>query len=129
MYSLPLSTVAPHTLQLQQYAQHNITSTRNYKTLVANHLLMHHLPSQLQQLDIMKADSGASKTYLQLRHVQYLLSSRTLINGPTATLPDNTKIKASTQSFLPLCENLMLESLVYPSLNNESLLSIGQLCD
>ena len=77
----------------------------------------------------MKADSGASNTYLQPNHVQYLQNLRTLINGLTATLPDNKKIQASTQGFLSLSDDLRPEALVYPSLNNESLLSIGQLCD
>ena len=44
-------------------------------------------------------------------------------------MPDNTQIKVSTKHFLPLNDDLMPEALVYPSLNNESLLSIGQLCN
>ena len=62
MYNLPLSTVAPHNLQLKQHTQQNEKITCNYKSLAAHHLLIHHLPLQLQKHDIMKADSGASKT-------------------------------------------------------------------
>ena len=79
--------------------------------------------------DIMKADSGASKTYLREKHSKYLNNSQVLYNGPKATLPDNSSIQASMQGNLPLHESLTLSSLVYPALNNESLLSIGQLCD
>ena len=62
--------------------------------------------------DIMKADSGASRTYLRPQHQKYLQNIQLLHNGPTATLPNNNKIKATV-----------------PGLTNESLLSIGQLCD
>ena len=32
IYNLPLSTVAPHNLQLYRYVQHDSTSTRYYKS-------------------------------------------------------------------------------------------------
>ena len=85
--------------------------------------------NRLPLQDIMKADLGASKTYLQVKHQQYLHDQQVLSNGPQATLPNNSKIRASVQGKLPLNPNVTLQALVYPHLLNESLLSIGQLCD
>ena len=86
-------------------------------------------PLQPNNEDIMKADSGASRTYLREKHIKYLKYVKLLTNGPKATLPNNTIIQASVQGRLPLHNYLSPISLVYPDLNNESLLSIGQLCD
>ena len=77
----------------------------------------------------MKADSGASKTYLQEKHCKYLLDQKCLEHGPETTLPDNSKIRASVQGTLPSCPELLHSVLVYPTLHNESLLLVGQLCD
>jgi hypothetical protein len=52
-----------------------------------------------------------------------------LQQGPTAILPNNTKIRASSRGLLPLHNSLKTSALIYPGLTNESLLSIGQLCD
>ena len=79
--------------------------------------------------DIMKADTGASRTYLKSEHEKYLLNTKILTHGPTATLPNNEQIKASTQGILPLHSAVRPTALIYPALQNESLLSIGQLCD
>ena len=67
---------------------------------VASNLPLHH--------DIMKADSGASKTYLQEKHKTYLLKQQLLSNGPEATLPNNSKTRASLQGKLPLYPKLSL---------------------
>ena len=77
----------------------------------------------------MKADLGASKTYLCKRNMKYLDNIKVLLDGSKATLTDNFCIQASAQGNLPLHKNVTLPSLVYPALNNKSLLSIGQLCD
>ena len=79
--------------------------------------------------DVLKADSGATKIYLQQQHVKYLEQVESLEDGLEAVLPDSTTIKASASGNLPLHENLNIKGLVYPHLNNISLLSIGQLCD
>ena len=58
-----------------------------------------------------------------------MLDQKYLEHGPEATLPDNSKIRASVQGTLPSCPELLHSVLVYLTLHNESLLSIGQLCD
>ena len=80
------------------------------------------------QQQILKVDSGATKTYLQLKHEKILQNAELLRNGPYATLSDNSKIQATVKFTLPLHPNLAPMAFVYPNLNNESLLSIGQLC-
>ena len=53
-------------------------------------------------------------------------------NGPSAILPNKTTIKPSHTGQLPFHTHLSTKattSLVYPELTNESLLSIGKLCD
>ena len=56
-------------------------------------------------------------------------SKQQLQNGPHATLPDNSKIQATIKETLPLHSSLSSTALVYLNPNNESLLSINQLCD
>ena len=118
IYNLPLSTVAPIKLQLHCDTQHNSTQIRSYKNLAAQYLMMQHLSEKLQEQDIMKVGFGASKTYLQPKHINYIINPETLVNSPTATLTDNTKMKASTQDIIPLDNSLIPEALVIPSLNN-----------
>ena len=77
----------------------------------------------------MKADSGASKTYLKKEHEKYMHSMTDLSNGPKAILPDNSSIQASSQGLLPLHSTFNHKALVFPALKSESLLSIGQMCD
>ena len=81
------------------------------------------------QQQILKVDSGATKTYLQLKHAKFLQNVELLRNGPYATLPDSSKIQATVRDTLPLHPNLAPTALDYPSLNKKSLLSIVQLCD
>ena len=52
--------------------------------------------------NIMKADSGASKTCLQKKYAKYLQDSLNLSNGPSATLPDVSTIQATAHGNLPL---------------------------
>ena len=95
-YNLSLSIVAPTKLQLRRNTQRNSTPIRTYKKLAAQYLMILHLSNKIQEQDIMKADSGASKMYLQPKQIKYIINQKTLVNGPTATLPNNTKIQAST---------------------------------
>ena len=85
--------------------------------------------SHKQKEEIMKADSGASRTYLKEAHKDFLKKHQSLRHGPAATLPDGTQINATSQGNLPLHTSLDIQALVYPHLTNESLLSIGQLCN
>ena len=77
----------------------------------------------------MKADSGASKTYLKQSHSKYLTDPQSLANGPRAILPDNSEIQATSQGDLNLSQKIKHSSLVFPKSQSESLLSIGQICD
>ena len=77
------------------------------------------------QQQILKADSGATIAYLQLKHAKFLQNVELLRNDPYATLPDNSKIQATVKGTLPLYPNLAPTALVYPNLNNKSLLYIG----
>ena len=77
----------------------------------------------------MKADSGATTTYLKKEHAKFLQNLHILQNGPKAVLPNNTTIAASAQGDLPLHQCLTPKALIYPHLKSESLLLIGQLCN
>ena len=85
--------------------------------------------THLKNPEIMKADSGASNTYSKAIYSNYLEKQQTLKNGPIAILPNNEKIKATMLGKLPIHKDFSIGTLVYPQLNNKSLLSIGQLCD
>ena len=52
-----------------------------------------------------------------------------LFNGPESILPDKSKIKATQKRNLQLLPSFKYQALVFPQLQSESLLSIGQLCD
>ena len=58
-----------------------------------------------------------------------MIDLQALKNGPKATLPNNTKIQAPLQVKLPLHSEVSPKAIVYPNLNNKSLLSIGKLCN
>ena len=80
----------------------------------------------------LKADTGASRHFIKDEHRQYLSDLTEINNGPCATLPDNTRIHPTFVGDLPITTMLTRQSkeaLVYPKIENESLLSIGQLCD
>ena len=78
---------------------------------------------------MMKADYGATLTYLKESHVNYFQNIQKLLNEPRAILPNNDTIATSEQDDLSLHPLLNPKTLVYPQLQCESLLSIGQLCD
>ena len=79
--------------------------------------------------DVLKADSGASKTYIKEQHRIYLRDQVILKNGPKATLPNNQTIQATISGTIPLHSTLNHQTLLFPELQSESLLSIGKLCD
>ena len=79
-----------------------------------------------------KADSGVTAHYLKDDHRSTLKKMKSLVNGPSAMLPNNVAIRASHSGTLPFSTVLSkaaTKALVFPGLANESLLSIGQLCD
>ena len=79
-----------------------------------------------------KLDSGASKHFFKSTHLKYLNNIQKLSNGPIAHLPNNTTVQATHKATINLHANLSRpasEVLIFPHLTNESLLSIGQLCD
>ena len=79
--------------------------------------------------DVLKADSGASKTYIKENHRKYLQHQVILKNGPRATLPNNQTIQATISGQLPLHPTLKHQTLLFPELQSETLVSIGKLCD
>ena len=80
----------------------------------------------------LKADTGASKHFIKNEHKTFLAQIQKLFDGPRAMLPNKNTIKATHKGNLILHNQLSQSSrqaFVYPKLTNESLLSIGQLCD
>ena len=61
----------------------------------------------------MKADSGASKTYLKIEHAHFLKDISSLSNGPSAILPDKSKIKATQKGNLRLHPSFNHQALVF----------------
>ena len=80
-------------------------------------------------VDILKADTGASSTFLKPEHQQYLHNPVQLTNGPRVHLPDNTTLTPTLKGTITLNDSLPINSFLLPGMKNESLLSIGQLCD
>ena len=80
---------------------------------------------------IAKADSGATFHFLKPEHRKAMKDVIKLKNGPKATLPNNETIQVSCSGILPFpsLSQQASTALVYSSLQNESLLSIGQFCD
>ena len=79
----------------------------------------------------MKADTGASKHFITPYDKKYTVNPTKIKNGPIAALPNFQKILPSHQTSLPF-ETLSpqaKEGLIYPDINNSSVLLIGQLCD
>ena len=118
--SIPPTTVAPNS---------KYKKISNYRALVLLYYFTDNIVKRIQNRDIIKANSGASSTYIRPTHQHYLRIIQKLQEGPAATLPDNTKMQASSKGILPLRESLETLALLYPGLINESLLSIGQLCN
>ena len=80
----------------------------------------------------VKMDSGASKHFFKMSHLKSLKNVQKLINGPIAHLPNNTQVRATHKGTVHIHEDISAkasEVLVFPHIKNESLISIGQLCD
>ena len=81
---------------------------------------------------ILKADTGASQHFASDRHRDFLQNLKPTFNQFPAILPDSSRIISSHIGNLPLLKEILSQgstTLVYPKITNESLLSIGQLCD
>ena len=80
---------------------------------------------------ILKCDSGASKHSLNPFDISYVQNITKMLNGPTESLPDSTKIHPSHQATIPIFDvaKRAQEAFIFPHIKNSSLLSIGQLCD
>ena len=80
----------------------------------------------------MKLDSGATKHFFRKDYLRFLSNIKCLRNGPTATLPKRHIVQVTHEGTLKIKNNLTpaaLRALIFPNLTNESLVSIGQLCD
>ena len=80
----------------------------------------------------MKADSGATKTYLKPAHMNYLKKITTLLDPTKIYLPGSTCLTPTVSGVLDLHPNLSekaQEAKIVPGLSNSSLFSIGQACD
>ena len=78
-----------------------------------------------------KLDSGATQHYLKPAHKSYL-QNLTLTTGPNIQLPNNDDLQITHKGQLPLHPNLSpsaTQAYILSNLSNESLLSVGQLCD
>ena len=65
-------------------------------------------------------------------HLNFFKNIQKVSNGPIAHLPNNTQVQASHKGTLHLHDDISSQAsevLIFPHLKNESLLSIGQLCD
>ena len=80
-------------------------------------------------LDILKADTGASSTFLKQEHKKYINHPINIQNGPQVHLPDNTTLTPTLKGSITLNDSLTMNSFLLPGMKNESLLSVGQLCD
>ena len=77
---------------------------------------------------IMKADIGASKNFTRIQDLHHIKKLEKIKDGPAAIHPDSTIIQPSHKGYLDLPSSIsssVKESLVYLSITNESLLSIG----
>ena len=77
---------------------------------------------------VAKLDSGATKHSFKLQHLHTLNDIHEVSHGPTALLPNNTKVQASHKGQCSLHKNVspsVQTTLVFPKLSNESSLSMG----
>ena len=101
-----------------------------FTRLFTNNLLSSSLVSN--SITYAKADTGASKTFIKQAHISKLQNIRRLQLGPTVLLPNNESLVASHQGQLQFNDCLSdtaKTAYVLPGMTNESLISIGQLCD
>ena len=86
--------------------------------------------SQFFAPPIMKEDSGASKNFTREQDMKQLQNTKKIHNGPEAMFPNKEVISPTHSGNLnlsPALSSTALQSLVYPNITNDSLLSIGKL--
>ena len=67
--------------------------------------------------DILKSDSGASRTYIQPKHQKYLTNKQFLHDGPTATLPNNENIKSNCSRRFTVSQESSYKSVSFSRFN------------
>ena len=90
------------------------------------------IPPNLSSSICLKADTGASKTYVRPTDKKILQQRRSIANGPQVQIPNGANMRTIESGLLPLHTILSDKARtgnVIDGLNNASLLSIGQLCD
>ena len=103
----------------------NLNNTCINKTLTG-------IPPKHNSSICLKADTGASKTYVRPMDKDILQQRATIKNGPKVQIPNGVSMTTTETGILPLHQNLSTQAQsgnVINGLNNASLLSIGQLCD
>jgi hypothetical protein len=82
---------------------------------------------------VAKFDSGASKHYFRQQDSHALSSLASIRNGPQVQLPNKQRIQAVSVGHLPLTSTKLTphatRTHVFTDLTNQSLVSLGQLCD
>ena len=81
---------------------------------------------------VLKADSGASKTYIPPVDIDILRQRVKIYDGPSVAIPNGNQMKTIESGVLPLHSLLSLKAKnahVLEGLSNASLLSVGQICD
>ena len=102
------------------------TKFNDYSTPVASNI-----STSVSSYNTAKLDSGATQYYIKQLHNFHLTNLRST-NGPNIQLPNKTELKIIHQGYLPLHPKLSPEATkayILSNLKNESLLSVGQLCD
>ena len=90
------------------------------------------LPTHNDAFIKMKADTGATSSYIRLQDTSCTTNIQTLHNGPKILQPDRTTLTVTQKCQLPLPKTVSTEAksgFIVPNLKNASLLSIGKLCD
>ena len=108
----------------------NILHKRQHSPVAS--ISMNNISSSSNTVFNAKLDSGASRHFFKTEHAKFLTNVQPIKNGPIAHLPNNTTVQASHKATIKLHENISKmasEVLIFPNLQNESLISIGQLCD
>ena len=80
----------------------------------------------------MKADTGATSTYIRPEDSKCTSNIQTITNPPTISQPDKTKLHITEKCNIPMhptLSNPATSGYIVPHLKNSSLLSIGKLCD
>ena len=80
----------------------------------------------------MKADTGATSTYIKPQDIHCATNIQLLRNGPTILQPDETTLQVTKTCQIPMNKKISTtakSAYIVPGLKNASLLSIGKLCD